>query len=122
MLSGGALAHAAAAWKTDLTWGTSAVLGAASDGEDDNIVWGSECGGADCTHLVWGAACEDSECDNIVWGTATEQDNIVWGTSSDTEDDDIVWGTADAAEDVLWGAPAIRRPSRVIAILETSLS
>jgi hypothetical protein len=106
LLTGGALATAAGAWTTGVLWGDGAVQGA-SAGEDDNIVWGTECGGADC--------------DNIVWGTDSEGDNIVWGTSIDGEGDNIVWGTDDPVEDVLWSPPPLRRPSRVVAIVDASL-
>jgi hypothetical protein len=107
LLHGEALAHAANAWATGVSWGATTVLATSAGAEDDNIVWGTECGGADCN--------------NIVWGTGTEEDNIVWGTSSNGEDDNIVWGTADAAEDVLWSAPAVRRPKRYIAIVDAPL-
>jgi serine protease AprX len=138
--------------------GSAIVLGTAADGEADlstspraetvwgpdsendpstslrisNVVWGTDCGGADCDpstalgagNIVWGATCYASLCDNIVWGTAQESDNIVWGTSEDGEGDpstslgagNIVWGTnvLDDTENVLWGAPAIRRNSCVV--------
>jgi hypothetical protein len=55
----------------------------------DNIVWGTDCGGADCDNIVWGTA---DSLDNIVWGTALASDNIVWGTSA--FGDNIVWGTS----------------------------
>jgi hypothetical protein len=60
----------------------------------DNIVWGTDCGGADCDNIVWGTADDD----NIVWGTATGDDNIVWGTD---DGDNIVWGTG-SVDDVVW--------------------
>ncbi len=71
----------------NIVWGTS---------DDDNIVWGTDCGGADCDNIVWGTADDD----NIVWGTADDGDNIIWGTSGD---DNIVWGTS-ADSDVTWGS------------------
>jgi len=101
----------AAAWRTDLAWGAAGVLGASDEREGDNIVWGTECGGADCDNIVWGTGCDQDECDNIVWGT-----------SGDGEDDNIVWGTADAADDVLWSAPAIDRPRRFVAIMDAALT
>jgi serine protease AprX len=107
LLSGAALAAAAALWTSGTLWGDGAVQGAAA-GEDDNIVWGTECGGADC--------------DNIVWGTDSEADNIVWGTSSGDEGDNIVWGTADPVEDVLWSGPAVRRPARIVTVADAVLS
>jgi hypothetical protein len=53
---------------------------------DDNIVWGMDCGGADCDDIVWGSM----DGDNIVWGTAKDGDNIVWGMGKGG--DNIVWG------------------------------
>jgi len=73
----------------DVVWGPST---------EDNIVWGTTCGGDDCSNAVWGTACgAQSECANVVWGTSTE-DNIVWGTSS-ADEDNIVWGTAHEVAD-----------------------
>jgi serine protease AprX len=126
-IGGFALRAGAAAWRTDVIWGSgvavggaAAVLDAACAGagcEDDNIVWGTHCGGADCDDIVWGTTAEG---DNIVWGTAAEGDNIVWGTASDGERDNIVWGTSaiDAADDVVWGLPAIRRQPRIVPITD----
>ena len=61
----------------------------------DNIVWGTDCGGADCDNIVWGTVRRRQHRvghrdggDNIVWGTIGG-DNIVWGTA---DDDNIVWG------------------------------
>jgi subtilisin family serine protease len=88
-IGGGRLTAAANAWRTDVMWGSSQapegtgiVLG--TSGESDNIVWGTECGGADCDNLVWGTSLLD-ETGNIVWGTNVldETDHIVWGTSTD---------------------------------------
>ena len=90
----------------NIVWGTS--------GDDDNIVWGTDCGGADCDNIVWGTVGDDNivwgtgDGDNIVWGTG-DGDNIVWGTGGDdnivwgTEvDDNIVWGTDDG-DNIVWG-------------------
>jgi hypothetical protein len=82
----------------NIVWGTAGdadniVWGTA---DDDNIVWGTDCGGADCDNIVWGT----SDDDNIVWGTADEGDNIVWGTDGG---DNIVWGTDDGGDNIVWG-------------------
>jgi serine protease AprX len=114
LLTGAALARAAQAWPTDVLWGAAAALGNAQDGEDENVVWGSECGGADCHPSPAIAA-------GRVRGAAGEDDSIVWGTSTDGEGDNIVWGTADPAEDVLWSAPVVERPKRVAALVDASL-
>jgi serine protease AprX len=114
-------ALASAAWSTDVTWGAGGVLGASTEGDDENIVWGTECGGADCENIVWGAPCDGDECANIVWGTADDGDTIVRGTSGDDEDENIVRGTADAVDDVRWSAPAVDRPRRVVAIMDAGL-
>jgi hypothetical protein len=72
------------------------VWGTASDG--DNVVWGTDCGGADCEDVVWGLALDG---DNIIWGTAQDGDNVVWGTALDG--DNIVWGTALDGDNIVWG-------------------
>jgi len=115
---------AAGAYATDVMWGASNLLGALSqDSEADNIVWGTECGGADCDNIVWGTDCNGApECDNIVWGTAEPGDAIVWGALDGAEADNIVWGTAEPVEDVLWSVPAVRRPRRVIAVADAGLT
>ena len=139
-IGGGELGVTASAWRLDVLWGSpltpegtpvawgttacsrdidcdpsdafgprNIVWGTGTENEADNIVWGTECGGADC--------------DNIVWGTSTEGDNIVWGTASEGEGDNIVWGTnvLDDSDYVLWSAPASRRPSRVVIIVDAAL-
>jgi hypothetical protein len=67
---------------------------------DDNIVWGTDCGGADCDNVVWGVA---DGLDNIVWGTASLGDNVVWGTADGL--DNIVWGTS-VSGDFSWASDA----------------
>lgn len=98
-----------------IVWGTSTdgdtiVWGTSGDGEnivwgtgtDDNIVWGTECGGSDCENIVWGSQCDAAGCDNIVWGTADPGDNIVWGSSGVA--DKIVWGTSGGPDSIVWGS------------------
>ena len=63
----------------------------------DNVVWGTDCGGADCDNTVWGVA---SDGDNVVWGVASEGDNVVWGTSTDAN---VIWATS-AEDDATWGS------------------
>jgi serine protease AprX len=83
------------------------------NGNSDNVVWGSSCGGADCqtspagggsllgsvldSLLVQGASA--SYDDTVVWGT-TGDDTVVWGT---TGDDTVVWGTT-GNDTVVWGS------------------
>jgi serine protease AprX len=85
-------------------WGQNVVWGSSTDGEGDNIVWGTQCATGECDNIVWGTA--DMDSDNIVWGTVDgEGDNIVWGTDSG-ESDNIVWGTACGAgecDNIVWG-------------------
>ena len=79
---------------------------------DDNIVWGTDCGGSRTATTSCGAprspprtSCGARRCgrqhrvghrrrdaDNIVWGTSGDVDNIVWGTSA--EDDNMTWGNS----------------------------
>jgi hypothetical protein len=106
-LTHGVIKPSANAWKPSVVWGAGKTLG--SDG--DNIVWGTDCGGADCDNIVWGTADGDNivwgtadDGDNIVWGTADDGDNIVWGTDCGGADcDNIVWGTADDGDNIVWG-------------------
>ena len=70
------------AWTTNVTWGADAVRGSSTDGDDDNIVWGTACDGADCVDAVWDADCSgDRDCDTIVWGAHVmgPAEDIVWG-------------------------------------------
>ncbi len=82
----------------NIVWGTSGddnvVWG--TSGDDDNVVWGTDCGGGDCDNVVWGT----SDGDNVVWGTAEGDDNIVWGTNGE---DNIVWGT-NGDDNIVWGS------------------
>jgi serine protease AprX len=73
------------------------------NGNSENVVWGSSCGGADCqtlplngggSLLVHGTSYNDT----VVWGT-TGDDTVVWGT---TGDDTVVWGTS-GDDTVVWG-------------------
>jgi serine protease AprX len=116
-----------AAWSRTILWGNHKVKrgvikpqgsayalnttwGAATDGEGDNIVWGTSCPTSDCSSVLWGAS--DMDGDNIVWGTFNrEGDNIVWGTAdcgANQDCDNIVWGTQCAGADgecdnIVWG-------------------
>jgi serine protease AprX len=89
---------------TGSAWALNVVWGANTDGEGDNIVWGTACASAECDNIVWGTA--DMDASSIVWGTFDrEGDNIVWGTSAG-EADNIVWGTACASgecDNIVWG-------------------
>ncbi|HYT65910.1 MAG TPA: S8 family peptidase [Vicinamibacterales bacterium] len=142
-VGGGELRADASAWRTDVIWGSGltpdgspVVWGTACTGDSecdnivwgttcdtaecDNIVWGTECGGADCDSIVWGTACDSAECEKTVWGTASESDNIVWDMDADGENDNIVWGTnvLDESDNLVWGAPAIRRQSRILTVID----
>ncbi len=85
----------------NIVWGNGAA-------DDENVVWGSDCGDDDCDNIVWGASvgCDEADagCDNIVWGNAEDAENIVWGAGAD--EDNIVWGnsTDDGEENIVWGA------------------
>jgi len=77
----------------NIVWGNGAT-------DDENVVWGSDCGDDDCDNIVWGAS-RDGD-DNIVWGNAEDAENIVWGASRD--DDNIVWGASrDGDDNIVWG-------------------
>jgi subtilisin family serine protease len=95
-------------WRTICADPACASFGT-SGGEVSNAVWGSACGGADCTG-VWntsalgGAVATTSDRDDtVVWGT-TGGDTVVWGTNEGSSDT-VVWGTncADpACAPVIW--------------------
>jgi serine protease AprX len=97
----------------NIVWGTTCASKKCDEvvwgpNTEDNIVWGTACGGDDCPSTVWGTDCRtDGECLNIVWGTSTEEDNIVWGTSSSADDDNIVWGTVPEIADARRTVPIV---------------
>ena len=116
----GVIKPAGSAYALNVTWG------AATDGEGDNIVWGTACDpvlNPECDNIVWGTSVMDggdlgtfdTEGDNVVWGTSgvcdpaldPECDNIVWGTACTTlECDNVVWGTECGGVDcdnIVWG-------------------
>jgi hypothetical protein len=64
-----------------------------------NVVWGSECGGADCSG-TWTIEAVNDDDDTVVWGTSDDEDTVVWGTTDD--EDTVVWGTDDD-DTVVWG-------------------
>jgi serine protease AprX len=125
MYQGGALMPSATAWSIETVWGTPEAPGQSIDwgvtcasscddggwtswtttSSSTNVVWGSRCGGTDCTvpWLAADAASDDS--DTVVWGT-DDGDTVVWGTSDDG--DTVVWGTScgdPSCESVMWSRP-----------------
>jgi len=122
-------------WGSNVVWGSSLdniVWGSSLDnivwGSNivwaSNIVWGSNCGGADCDNIVWGSNLDNivwgSSLDNIVWGSGLDNivwgsdfighDNIVWGSSLDnivwgSSLDNIVWGS-NLGDNIVWGSSA----------------
>ena len=74
-----------------VTWGAA---------DSRNVVWGSVCGGADCS-TPWDISTASDDEDTVVWGTADDDDTVVWGTADD--EDTVVWGTADDDDTVVWG-------------------
>jgi serine protease AprX len=84
----------------NIVWGNGDFDNIVWGNNDDNIVWGNDCGGADCDNVVWGNTSDD----NIVWGNAEGLDNIVWGNSSMF--DNIVWGNSNGADNISWGSSA----------------
>jgi serine protease AprX len=98
------------AWSRKINWGSHRVSrGAISPSANAwalNIVWGTALDD-EGDNIVWGTTCDTDECFNIVWGTTVgEGDNIVWGTVDD-EGDNIVWGTTvttgDEGDNIVWG-------------------
>jgi serine protease AprX len=119
--SGGYLTSTANAWRTDVIWGATSAPGGAgvswgvncatpacdsggtpwalgTSTSTHNIVWGSLCGGSDCSG-VWNLDLfGTTDGDTVVWGTA-DGDTVVWGTA---DGDTVVWGTDDG-DTVVWG-------------------
>jgi subtilisin family serine protease len=77
------------------------------DSSSDNVVWGTSCGGADCSNnSSWSttgntAVSTSDDGDTVVWGTSDDGDTVVWGTSDDG--DTVVWGTSSSDYDIVWG-------------------
>jgi hypothetical protein len=119
-MTGGRITLDGSAWPVGVTWGTSTINGReASWGvrcssqdctstsgpwrightSSKNVVWGSICGGTDCS-VPWTielvTATEDGE--TVVWGT-NDGETVVWGTD---DGETVVWGT-DEGETVVWG-------------------
>ena len=84
----------------NIVWGTLNL-----DGE--NIVWGTftECDLlGDCENIVWGSFLFD---ENIVWGTTcggNDCENLVWGSTLLGLDENIVWGSSGTVDSSFWGA------------------
>jgi serine protease AprX len=138
LLRHGRLVSSANAWVQDVTWGAPRTpagenvwWGVSQDqskdrwgvkcgdaacsvvqwgfGKAQNVVWGTACGGKDCS-TTWTAAAStvaaDPSAATVVWGSttvwgSTEGDTVVWGS---TEGDTVVWGSgcSDPSCDVLW--------------------
>jgi serine protease AprX len=86
--------------------GAEAAVWSAACGDDDpsqapgtcdNIVWGTQCGGADCAPSTRPGG------RNTIWGAAREDDGVVWDTN-----------VLDETDHVVWGAFAIRRRFRML--------
>jgi hypothetical protein len=72
---------------SDAVWVPWEMSETAQNGEWDDVVWGSACGGESCPPgTVW----RTSDGDNVVWGS-TGDDTVVWGS-----------GCVDASCQVLW--------------------
>jgi len=86
-----AITNSWTAWSTTCA---DPVCGSVTWTEDwPNVVWGSQCGGADCAG-TWSTS--DSE--TVVWGT-NDSETVVWGTN---DSETVVWGT-NGDETVVWG-------------------
>ena len=88
----------------NIVWSTAIV---------QNVVWGTDCGGANCPKVVWGTR----HLNGGIWGTAREEDNIVWSTAPDdnivwstVSDDNIVWSTAPGEDNIVWSTGTIDEP------------
>jgi serine protease AprX len=121
LVTGGRLTTGANAWSVNVMWGATTTTNGqtvswgvrcstpdcsstsgswrAGQASARNVVWGSLCGGSNCT-MPWTiegvSSTEDGE--TVVWGTG-DGETVVWGTS---EGETVVWGT-DGGETVVWG-------------------
>jgi hypothetical protein len=118
MYQGGMLSPYASAWSSDVTWGMSQTPSGEPIGwgfvdwspwttvsSAANVVWGSRCGGDDCTVPWLAADAASDDGDTVVWGTE-DGDTVVWGTSDDG--DTVVWGTNcsdPSCVPVMWSRP-----------------
>jgi serine protease AprX len=122
LVEGGELTADANAWPSNVTWGASytpdgravswglrcndAACSSTNgrwrleNAPSRNVVWGSICGGNNCS-VPWTFALVSSASDGetVVWGTADDGETVVWGT---TDGETVVWGTAEG-ETVVWG-------------------
>jgi serine protease AprX len=101
--TGEQLPPASDAWSVSVVWGDAAyggnaLISATSEMDPRNVVWGTTCGGSDCSSSTWSTSYDD---DTVVWGNATDDDTVVWGNSSD--DDTVVWGNSSDDDTVVWG-------------------
>ena len=115
----GAACELPASWTA---WKTSCVDAAClivnwGGGRSENVVFGTNCGGANCTvsnfdELSLWVVTAASEGDTVVWGTGEDGDTVVWGTGEDgdtvvwgtgTDGDTVVWGTVSDGDTVVWG-------------------
>ena len=111
LVTGGRLTTDGNAWSAAVTWGAPTI----ADGH--SVSWGVRCSTADCTstagpwrlsqtyslNVVWGSVCGGSNCTSPwtieVATTADEGETVVWGTN---DGETVVWGTLDG-ETVVWG-------------------
>jgi serine protease AprX len=83
------------AWRPDVVWGSAqtpdgqAIVVGTS--ESDNVVWGVECGGVDCSGVAWSSTLAAGAGAFATSDEQTEDDNIVWGSNALDESDSIVW-------------------------------
>ena len=72
---------------SDAVWAPWEMSETAQNGEWDDVVWGSACGGADCPPgTVWST----SDGDNVVWGSS-DGDNVVWGSGCLDASCQMIW-------------------------------
>jgi serine protease AprX len=101
----GTRAGSGASWSVPCTDATCTSV--AWNGSERNVVWGSTCGGDDCTG-TWTptaagtALASISEDQIVVWGSVEyENPIVVWGSA---ESQMVVWGSAGEFEIVVWGS------------------
>jgi subtilisin family serine protease len=127
LVKSGRLTQAASAWATDVVWGALTLPSGAPvewgvicenwscssikgpwtwAGSARNVVWGTVCGGDDCSQ-PWSLTAVSGATDGetVVWGTTDDGETVVWGTVEDGET--VVWGTFDEGETVVWGTSCV---------------
>lgn len=76
-------------WNVTRDSGGQTVWGQASDSV--NVVWGTECGGADCSNLVWGASKPGDDAAADAFTAAHSSESAAVQGAAAVDDEDVMW-------------------------------